>query len=376
VLDAVWTTDLPGLPPPRRGKVRDVYDLGETLLLVATDRLSAYDHVLRPPIPGKGKVLTQLSSFWFERLGDLVPNHLLATDPADFPADARRHAALLAGRAVLVRKTAVVPFECVARGYLAGSGFREYRETGRVCGIELPPGLELASRLPGPIFTPATKAVLGHDENVDFATFARGVEAAASPADGTVAWKGFSLAREGNAEAARAAGGAAAGGGRGREEGVAAAGAAEGAGAPGDGGPLAEWLRQLTLELYDRAGARAAERGLILADTKFEFGLLPAGEGAGPGGRGSAAGPAPFAGRLLLIDEALTPDSSRYWDAAHWQPGEEPASFDKQFVRNWLDSSGWDHQSPPPELPPDVVLGTQQRYLEAFRRLTGREPEL
>jgi len=370
VPDAVWTTDLPGLPPPRRGKVRDVYDLGETLLLVATDRLSAYDHVLRPPIPGKGKVLTQLSSFWFERLGDVVANHLLATDPADFPADARRHAALLAGRAVLVRKTAVVPFECVARGYLAGSGFREYRESGRVCSIELPPGLALASRLPGPIFTPATKAVLGHDENVDFATFARGVEAAARPADGTVAWQGFSLAREDGEPAAPAVGG--------REEGGAAAGAAgaAAAGAPGEGGPLAEWLRQLTLELYDRGSARAAERGLILADTKFEFGLLPAGPGAGQGGGGAAAGEAPFAGRLLLIDEALTPDSSRYWDAAHWQPGKEPASFDKQFVRNWLDSSGWDHQAPPPELPPDVVLGTQQRYLEAFRRLTGRDPEL
>ncbi len=290
---AVWTTDLAGLPPPRRGKVRDVYDLGETLLLVATDRLSAYDHGLRPAIPGKGKVLTQLSSYWFARLGEVVPNHLLATDP----------------RAVLVRKTAVVPFECVARGYLAGSGFREYRQSGRVCGIELPPGLGLASRLPRPIFTPATKAALGHDENVDFATFAGGVRAAFDAA-------------------------------------------------------LPERLRDLTLSLYQRAAAHAAECGLILADTKFEFGLLP------------APGPPSRAGRLLLIDEALTPDSSRYWDAAQWRPGEEPASFDKQFVRNWLDASGWDHQSPPPELPPDVVLGTRERYVEAFRRLTGREPEL
>jgi phosphoribosylaminoimidazole-succinocarboxamide synthase len=335
--EAVWATELPGLPPPRRGKVRDVYDLGETLLLVATDRLSAYDHVLRPAIPGKGKVLTQLSTFWFGRLGDSVPNHLLATDPADFPAEVRPHAALLAGRAVLVRKTAVVPFECVARGYLAGSGFREYRQSGSVCGIELPPGLALASRLPRPIFTPATKAATGHDENVDFATFARGVSAATGDA------------------------------------------------------ALPERLRDLTLSLYDRAAARAAERDLILADTKFEFGLLPGagavggGEGAGGGGEGrigkaggagSASGGTALADRLLLIDEALTPDSSRYWDVAHWRPGEEPASFDKQFVRNWLDASGWDHQSPPPELPPDVVLGTRDRYVEAFRRLTGREPDL
>ena len=329
---SVWATELPGLPPPRRGKVRDVYDLGETLLLVATDRLSAYDHVLRPAIPGKGKVLTQLSTFWFGRLGDSVPNHLLAADPADFPAEVRPHAALLAGRAVLVRKTAVVPFECVARGYLAGSGYREYRQSGRVCGIELPPGLALASRLPRPIFTPATKAATGHDENVDYETFARGVIAATGEA------------------------------------------------------ALPERLRDLTLSLYERAAARAAERDLILADTKFEFGLLPgAGAGAGgagevrmskAGGAGSASGGTALADRLLLIDEALTPDSSRYWDVAHWRPGEEPASFDKQFVRNWLDASGWDRQSPPPELPPDVVLGTRDRYVEAFRRLTGREPDL
>lgn len=326
--EAVWATDLAGLPPPRRGKVRDVYDLGETLLLVATDRLSAYDHVLRPAIPGKGKVLTQLSTFWFGRLGDSVPNHLLATEPADFPAAVRPHAALLAGRAVLVRKAAVVPFECVARGYLAGSGYREYRQGGRVCGIQLPPGLALASRLPRPIFTPATKATAGHDENVDFAAFAAGVTAATGEA------------------------------------------------------ALPERLRDLTLLLYERAAAWAAERDLILADTKFEFGTLHGAAGGGEGrqgtkgGAGSAHYGSPLTDRLLLIDEALTPDSSRYWDVAHWRPGEEPASFDKQFVRNWLDASGWDHQSPPPELPPDVVLGTRDRYVEAFRRLTGREPDL
>src|SRR4029077_3487538 len=214
--------DLAGLPPPRRGKVRDVYDLGETLLLVATDRLSAYDHVLRPAIPGKGKVLTQLSTFWFGRLGDSVPNHLLATDPADFPAVLRPHAALLAGRAVLVRKTDVVPCECVARGYLAGSGFREYRQSGRVCGIELPPGLALASRLPGPIFTPATKAETGHDENVDFATFASGAIAATG------------------------------------EPAAAADSAPEEVAAGGTAAALPERLRDLTLSLYERGAARAA----------------------------------------------------------------------------------------------------------------------
>ncbi len=293
----VTRTDLAGLPPPRRGKVRDLYDLGDALLLVATDRLSAYDHVLTPGIPDKGKILTQLSTFWFERLAGVVPHHLLATDPADFPAAARAHGDVLAGRTVLVRKTAVVPFECVARGYLAGSGFREYREGGAVCGNPLPPGLVRADRLPAPIFTPATKAEVGHDENVDFAAVAAGV-----------------------------------------------------------GGELAGRLRDVTLDLYSRGAAHAADRGLILADTKFEFGLL--GE------------------ELLLIDEALTPDSSRYWEAASWTPGEEPVSFDKQFVRNWLDESGWDREGPPPELPPEVVEGTRSRYLEAFRRLTGREPEL
>ncbi|MBV8201106.1 MAG: phosphoribosylaminoimidazolesuccinocarboxamide synthase [Acidobacteria bacterium] len=347
VNEAVWTTELAGLPPPRRGKVRDVYDLGETLLLVATDRLSAYDHVLRPAIPGKGKVLTQLSSFWFARLGQ-VPNHLLATDPADFPAALLPHAALLAGRSVLVRKTAVVPFECVARGYLAGSGFREYRQGGRVCGIVLPPGLALASRLPRPIFTPATKAAEGHDENVDYATFAGGVMAACGGGGGDA---GGDSSDDGGGD-----------------------GSGDGGGGGVGGGALPERLRDLPLTLYERAAAHAAERGLILADTKFEFGLLPAGGGGGGAGGGGSSDQ--LAGRLLLIDEALTPDSSRYWDAAHWRPGEEPASFDKQFVRNWLDASGWDHQSPPPELPRDVVLGTVERYVEAYRRLTGSEPEL
>jgi phosphoribosylaminoimidazole-succinocarboxamide synthase len=295
---ALWQTDLPGVPPPRRGKVRDVYDLGDSLLIVASDRLSAYDFVLQPGIPGKGRVLTQLSTFWFERLADLVPHHLLATDPADFPAPLPELRGLLAGRAVLARKARVIPFECVARGYLAGSGYREYVATGEVCEIPLPPGLERASRLPEPIFTPATKAAQGHDENVGFAAVAEAV-----------------------------------------------------------GTQLAGRLRDLTLALYRRGAEHAAACGLILADTKFEFGLLADGS-------------------LLLIDEALTPDSSRYWDAQGWRPGEEPASFDKQYVRNWLDRSGWDHHGPPPVLPDEVVQGTLARYVEAFRRLTGHEPDL
>jgi phosphoribosylaminoimidazole-succinocarboxamide synthase len=298
-MDALWQSDLPGLPAPRRGKVRDVFDLGDTLLIVASDRLSAYDHVLRPGIPGKGKILNQLSNFWFERLAPVVPNHLLATDPADFPAALAPYRERLRGRAVLARKARVVPFECVARGFLAGSGYREYVRSQAVCGIPLPAGLERASQLPAPIFTPATKAEEGHDENVDF-------------------------------------------------------GAVERAAGPG----LAATLRDLTLALYEAGAAHAAGRNLILADTKFEF--------------GHAVG----SDQLLLIDEVLTPDSSRYWDLAHWLPGEEPASFDKQFVRNWLDESGWDKESPPPELPADVVAGTLDRYVEAFRRITGTEPEL
>jgi phosphoribosylaminoimidazole-succinocarboxamide synthase len=298
-MEALWQSDLPGLPAPRRGKVRDVYDLGDTLLIVASDRLSAYDHVLRPGIPGKGKILNQLSNFWFERLASIVPNHLLATDPADFPAALTPYGERLRGRAVLARKARVIPFECVARGFLAGSGYREYVRSRSVCGIPLPAGLERASQLPAPIFTPATKAEEGHDENVDFAA----VERAAGPA-------------------------------------------------------LAATLRDLTLALYAAGAAHAAARDLILADTKFELGHDAA------------------SGELLLIDEVLTPDSSRYWDLAHWLPGEEPASFDKQYVRNWLDESGWDRESPPPELPADVVAGTLDRYVEAFRRITGREPEL
>jgi phosphoribosylaminoimidazole-succinocarboxamide synthase len=294
---AVWQTRLAGLPEPRRGKVRDIYDLGDAILLVATDRLSAYDHILRPAIPGKGRVLNQLTCFWMDRLAGVVPNHLIASEVDEFPPELARHRAELDGRSVLVRKASVIPFECVARGYLAGSAYKEYRASGTACGILLPGGLERASELPKPIFTPATKAESGHDENVSFEMMANAL-----------------------------------------------------------GSETARGLRDLTLALYAAGADHARSVGLLLADTKFEFGRID--------------------GELVLIDEALTPDSSRYWEAAVWRPGTEPASFDKQFVRNWLDASGWDHESTPPELPGEVVAGTRDRYVEAFRRLTGEEPRL
>lgn len=300
--DTVWQTELAGLTAPRRGKVRDLYDLGDLLLLVACDRISAYDHVLQPGIPGKGKILNQLTNFWFEKFADVVPHHLVATDPADYPSQLRPHADVLRGRSVLVKKTEVVPFECVARGYLAGSAFKEYGRQGTVCGIPLPDGLVRASRLEQPVFTPATKAEDGHDENVSFEFMDQ------------------ELARRENGEG------------------------------------LAGRMRDITLQLYGMGRDHAAEKGLLLADTKFELGLVD--------------------GELILIDEVLTPDSSRYWQASEWQPGTEPVSFDKQFVRNWLDDVGWDHDSTPPELPASVVEGTLDRYIEAFRRITDRDPEL
>lgn len=295
---AVVTTALPF--PRRSGKVRDVYDLGTELLIVATDRISAYDVVLPTPIPGKGKVLTSLSVFWFRRFAD-VPNHLLATDPAEFPASLRPHRDLLRGRSMLVRKTQVIPVECVARGFLAGSGWKEYQLTGSVCGVQLPAGLQQCQRIPtppGPIFTPATKAEQGHDQNIRF--------------DDVV----FRVGTE-----------------------------------------RAELLRNRTLDLYRRAAEYAESRGILLADTKFEFGALPD-------------------GTVLLIDEILTPDSSRFWPAIHYQPGHDQPSFDKQYLRNWLDSTGWDRTPPGPQLPSDVVAGTLARYQEAHERLTGRVCDL
>jgi phosphoribosylaminoimidazole-succinocarboxamide synthase len=288
---AVERVELPGIRLLRRGKVRDVFELRDGLLIVATDRISAYDFPLTPPIPGKGIILNALSNFWFEKTAALVPNHLLATDFDRFPTELQPFSEMLAGRSVWVRKAEVVPIECVARGYLAGSAWREYTILGTVAGEPLPSGLRRSERLPQPIFTPATKAASGHDENLSRAELALRV---------------------------------------GRE--------------------LAEELEALTLELYRFAHAFAEKAQLILADTKFEFGWID--------------------GRLHLIDEVLTPDSSRYWEASSWEPGVEPVSFDKQFVRNYLDHSGWDHLSPPPPLPPEVVGETRKRYLEAFYRLT------
>jgi phosphoribosylaminoimidazole-succinocarboxamide synthase len=297
----VIETNLPGLPCTR-GKVRDVYDLGDRLLLVSTDRISAFDWVLPTPIPDKGRVLTQLSNFWFRQLD--VPHHLLETDVTrmDLPAGADLDA--LAGRTMLVRKTQVVPIECVVRAYISGSAWREYRETGHVAGVSQPTGLRESERLPAPMFTPATKAPHGeHDENITFAEMQQRV-----------------------------------------------------------GAELAEALRQRSLDAYALGARRAQERGIILADTKFEFGLLP--DATAHGRRFSEES-------LLLIDEVMTPDSSRFWPADAYQEGRGQASFDKQFVRDWLGASGWDKNSPPPELPPDVVEQTRAKYIEAFERITG-----
>jgi len=284
-------TSIPGLPV-RRGKVRDIYDLGDKLLLVSTDRISAFDWVLPTPIPDKGRILTQIASFWFELLSE--PNHVITTDveKMDLPAGVDR--SMLAGRTTLCRKAQVVPIECVVRGYLAGSGWAEYRQSGTVCGIRLPPGLQESSQLPEPIFTPATKAATGHDENI---SFERMVEIV------------------------------------GRE--------------------VAEQLRERSLSIFRRGCQYALQRGIIIADTKFEFGWAD--------------------DQLILIDEVLTPDSSRFWPADQYQPGRSQPSFDKQFVRDWLSSTTWDKNSPPPPLPDDVVEKTREKYLEAFQRLTGRE---
>lgn len=294
----VLETFLDGVTPHRRGKVRDLYELDDHLLIVTTDRISAYDFVLGSAIPDKGKVLTQLSAFWFERTGDIVPNHMVSIDPATYPAALQPHATLLAGRSMLVKRTQPVLIECVARGYLAGSGWKEYRETGRVCGIELPSGLRESDRLAEPIFTPATKAEDGHDINIS------------------------------ESEAADIV-----------------------------GAELVATLRDLTLRLYEHGRDHAESRGIIVADTKFEFGLIQE--------NGEQ--------RLLLIDEALTPDSSRFWPKESYTPGRGQTSFDKQFVRDYLDKIAWNRQPPVPELPDDVVERTREKYIEAFRSLSGRE---
>jgi len=297
ITPVVLETHLDGLTLARRGKVRDVYDLGDTLLIVATDRISAFDYVLGSGIPDKGKVLTQLSAFWFERLASITPHHLLSIDVADFPASTRPHHDVLRGRSMWVRKTNPLPVECVARGYLSGSGLKDYQKTGAVCGVTLPPGLVDSDKLPEPIFTPATKAESGHDENIS------------------------------EAEAANIL-----------------------------GAELVGRLKALTLEIYNRGVEHAATCGIIIADTKFEFGL--------------------DAGELVLIDEVLTPDSSRFWPKALYAPGRSQPSFDKQFVRDYLEHIKWDKQPPVPALPDDVVVKTREKYLEAYKVLTGRDLDL
>lgn len=281
--------------PVRRGKVRDVYDLGTELLIVATDRISAFDCIMPNGIPDKGKILTAMSLFWFEMFGDRFVNHLLAHDVEDFPAQLRAFDRELAGRSMLVRKTTVVEIECVARGYLAGSGWKEYQKSQSVCGVALAAGLRQCQKLTEPIFTPATKAQSGHDMNISFEQMSAIV-----------------------------------------------------------GRSTAESLRGRTLELYTAAAEYARQRGILIADTKFEFGRLPDGQ-------------------LILIDEILTPDSSRFWPAEGYEPGHDQPSFDKQFVRNYLETLDWDKTPPAPPLPPDVVEGTRQRYLEAYKKLTGHE---
>jgi len=285
-------THFAGLSPSARGKVRDIYDLGDRLLLVATDRLSAFDVVMPTPIPDKGRVLTQLSLFWFSLLHDVIPNHVLSSTA--FPPPYDKFSDELAGRSMVVRKTHPLPIECVARGYLSGSGWKEYRANGTVCGIKLPAGLRESDKLPEPVFTPATKAASGHDENISFERAAEII-----------------------------------------------------------GKPLAEQVRSVTLEIYRRASAHAEPRGILLADTKFEFGLLD--------------------GRLIWIDEALTPDSSRFWPASLFAPGGPQPSFDKQFVRDYLERIQWPKTPPGPELPLDVVEGTRAKYREAYRILVGHE---
>lgn len=282
------------IKPDAQGKVRDLYDLGDKLLLVATDRISAFDYILKDDIPYKGQVLTQLSCFWFELLADVVENHLISADVADLPEKFKPYADYLAGRFMLVRKAEMLPVECIVRGYLTGSGLKDYEKTGAVCGIELPAGLVNSSRLPEPIFTPSTKAEIGdHDENISFERCAEII---------------------GEADAAA--------------------------------------LRDLSLKVYTTARDHAAERGVIIADTKFEFGMLD--------------------GKIILADEVLTPDSSRFWPGDVYEPGKDQPSFDKQFVRDWLNAN-WDRTGNPPRLPQEIIEKTSQKYVQAYELITGRK---
>ncbi len=291
----VLQTTLDTRRPDRQGKVRDIYDFGDRLVIVASDRISAFDYVLGSGIPDKGKVLSQISAFWFARTRGIVRNHVLSTDPADYPEPARAAADLLRGRSMLVTRTTPLPIECVARGYISGSGWKDYKASGVVCGHQLPAGLRESDRLPQPIFTPATKAESGHDINID------------------------------------------------EQQAVALVGR-----------NIFDQVRDLTLRLYAEGSAHAESCGIIVADTKFEFGVLPNGE-------------------VMLIDEMLTPDSSRFWPMDQYAPGGAQPSFDKQFVRDYLEAIRWNKQPPVPALPDDVVLKTREKYVEAFRRLTGKE---
>jgi phosphoribosylaminoimidazole-succinocarboxamide synthase len=291
---ALMKTELPGLKLHARGKVRDIYDLGDHFLIVATDRLSAFDVVLPTPIPNKGKVLTQMSSFWFDHFKDFVPNHVVSTSVNDYPKNLHPFRDQLEGRSMLVKKAKVFPIECVARGFLTGSGLKDYNKTGQVCGIPLPAGLRDSDRLPQPIFTPATKAETGHDENIS-----------EEQAAGII---GHDNIRR---------------------------------------------LKELTLSIYSRAVDYASQRGIIICDTKFEFGTID--------------------GQISIVDEMLTPDSSRFWPADQYSPGKPQPSFDKQFVRDYLERIGWNKQPPAPELPEDIVKATSAKYVEALRILTGRE---
>lgn len=292
-MQALYETNLNGKPPTRRGKVRDIYDLGDKLLLVATDRISAFDWVNPTPIPDKGKILTQLSLFWFEMMKDIVPNHLISAHLEDFPEEFQKQPEMFKDRSMYVRKCKMLPVEFIVRGYLAGSGLKEYKSKGSICGIPLPSGLVEGSKLPEPIYTPSTKAEEGHDINI-------------SPEEA-----GKIIGEEINKKA-----------------------------------------EQIAIEIYKRANEYAISRGIILCDTKFEFGLLD--------------------GELVLADEILTPDSSRFWPVDQYEPGKSQPSFDKQFIRDYLESVNWDKNSPPPPLPPDIVEKTRAKYLEAFTRLTGR----
>jgi len=289
----IMQTDLPGLALVNRGKVRDIYDLGEHLLIVTSDRISAFDVIMDQGVPYKGEVLNRISMFWFEQMADIIPNHIIATEVDDFPAVTHPFRDQLEGRSMLVKKAQPLPVECIVRGYISGSGWKEYQQCGSICGIELPKGLKESDKLPEPIFTPSTKAELGeHDENISF--------------DKTVALVGQEMA---------------------------------------------EQIRDTTIKIYQRARDIAAAKGIIIADTKFEYGI--------------------FDGKLLWIDEALSPDSSRFWPKDHYQPGGPQPSFDKQFLRDYLETLDWGKQAPPPPLPEQIVNQTSEKYREALYRLTG-----